>query len=324
MIPHPSAASPRRLSQGGSALRRRLAALLLCLGLLPHPAAAFTRIVLLGTAGGPAFNRTRAQPAHAVQVGAVVYLVDCGGGVGDQYVRAGLPPSLLRHVFVTHFHSDHVADLLTFPVRSWGFIEASGEPLTLHGPKPLKQAVKGGLRQFAFDRDIRERDEGKERFERLLRVHQFKREGIVHRDDLVTVTAARVDHVPIRDAFAYRFDTPDLSVVFSGDTAPSPALVRLAASADFLVHEVLTWTPEEAAAAVGLPLDHPFVQHLLNSHTSYRDVGRIAADAGVGTLVLTHFVPADGPLDPDAVLAEVRKSFAGPVVFGEDLMQLPQ
>lgn len=288
------------------------------------PVEALTRIVLLGTAGGPSpRSEPRAQPAHAVLVDGEFYLVDCGSGVGRQLTLASVPFDQLHHVFVTHHHSDHVADLVSLPVLVWDDIEASGVPFTFHGPKPLKSAVKAGLRQFKFDLKIREEDEGKERFKRLLEIHQFKGDGVVHEDARVKVTAARVDHVPIREAYAYRFDTADLSVVFSGDTAPSDALVQLAQGADILVHEVLTWSPEETAAALGLPLLHPLVQHIVNSHTSYRDVGRIAADAGVGTLVLTHFVPAAGPLDPDAVLNEIRKSFAGEVVFGEDLMWLP-
>jgi ribonuclease BN (tRNA processing enzyme) len=288
--------------------------------LLSAPAAGFTRIVLLGTGGGPGFYATRAQPAQALYVNGVVYLVDCGNGVGDQFRRAGLPLGFLRHVFVTHYHSDHVADLVTFPLRGWSFLE---EPITFHGPKPLRKTMQGALRLFKAEVRARVADSGFEPFERFVKVQEFRKGGIVHRDEHVTVTAARVEHVPILNSYAYRFDTPDLSVVFSGDTAPSQALVDLAQGADLLVHEVLAMTPEELVKLIGLPLEDPRMQHIINSHTSFRDVGRIAADAAVGTLVLSHFVPADGPLDAPAVLAEIRKSFAGEVVFGEDLMVLP-
>ena len=300
--------------------RSALAALVLAAALCCGPAAAFTQIVLLGTAGGPDFNATRAQPAQALYVDGIVYLVDCGNGVGEQLRRANLPLRFLRHIFVTHHHSDHVADLFTLLLRGWGSFE---EPITLHGPKPLKKSVEGAFQQFRSDIKTRTADETRPPLRGLVVVHQFQGDGLVHQDEHVTVTAARVDHVGMREAYAYRFDTPDLSVVFSGDTAPSQALVQLATGADILVHEVLTWSPEEAVAAIGLPLEHPLVQHILNSHTSHRDVGRIAAEASVGTLVLTHFVPADGPLDQSAVLAEIEKTFTGTVVFGTDLMALP-
>jgi ribonuclease BN (tRNA processing enzyme) len=298
----------------------RSIACFLALPLVASPAAGFTRIVLLGTGGGPGFYATRAQPAQALYVDGVVYLVDCGGGVGDQFRRTSLPLRFLRHVFVTHYHSDHVADLIAFPVRHWTFLE---EPITFHGPKPLRKTVDGALRLFRADIRARVADSGFERFDRFVKVEEFRQGGVVHRDEHVTVTAARVDHVPVLETYAYRFDTPDLSVVFSGDTAPSQALVDLARGADLLVHEVLTMDPDDLAKLSGLPLDDPELQHVIDSHTSFRDVGRIAADAGVGTLVLSHFVPADGPLDQTAVRSEIQKSFAGEVVFGEDLMLLP-
>ena len=109
----------------------------------------------------------------------------------------------------------------------------------------------------------------------------------------------------------------------SGDTAPSENLVRLARGADVLVHEVLLKSPGETAEWLGLPPDHALVQHVVLSHTSYRDVGRIARDAGVGTLVLSHFVPGDEEVDEPAVLAAIRRFYDGPVIFGRDLLEIP-
>jgi ribonuclease BN (tRNA processing enzyme) len=297
----------------------RIAAFLLLFATsLPVAAAADVKLVLLGTAGGPTPKKTRAAPAEALVIGDAIYLVDCGNGVGRQMALAGIPLRDLRHVFVTHHHSDHVADLVTLPLLAW----AAGldTAITLHGPPPLKKSVKAGLRACAFDAATRHEDEGRPRLDGLIRVHEFRGEGIVHQDPLVTVRAARVDHPPIHEAYAYRFDAAGWSVVISGDTAPSESLVRLAAGADVLVHEVLLYGPEEVAAWVGLPLDHPLVRHIVRSHTSFKDVGRIAREAGVRKLVLTHFVPGDAAVDRAAVLLEIRKSFDGEVVIGEDLL----
>jgi ribonuclease BN (tRNA processing enzyme) len=194
--------------------------------------------------------------------------------------------------------------------------------LTLHGPPPITRSVRAGIRAHAFDTAIREADEGRPRFADLVRVHTIRDAGVVHRDEQVTVTAARVDHPPIEDAYAYRFDAGGWSVVISGDTAPSAALVRLAQGADVLVHEVLLADAAEVATWVGKPIDHPLVQHIVRSHTSVHDVGRIAREAGAGTLVLSHYVPGDAQVERDAVLAEIRAEFAGEVVFGEDLLVL--
>jgi ribonuclease BN (tRNA processing enzyme) len=293
------------------------------------------RLVLLGTAGGPTPKRTRSAPAQALEVDGTVYVVDCGNGVGRQMALAKLPFTELRHVFLTHHHSDHDADLVALPLLAW----AAGNEgtVTLHGPRPMRRAVRAGLRAHAFDIETRMRDEGRPDLRKLLRVETIEKDGLVLAEDLarviadapggsveprVRVTAARVSHPPIADAFAYRFDLPGWSIVISGDTAPSDNLVRLARGADVLVHEVLLADRAEVARWIGKPPEHPVVQHILRSHTSFRDVGRIARDAGVKTLVLSHFVPGDAPVDKEAVLTEIGKSFQGKVLFGEDLMVL--
>ncbi len=300
---------------------RRILVTLVLVTVLSGQAVAATRIVLLGTAGGPTPKRTRSAPAQALQIDDTVYVVDCGNGVARQMALAGLPFRQLRQVFITHHHSDHVADLFTLPLLAW----AAGidRPITLHGPPPLRKAVKAGFRQFEFDIRTREADEGRAPLRDLVRVHEFRGGGRVYQDERVEVRAARVVHPPIGEAYAYRFDTRDLSVVVSGDTAPCEDLVRLARGADILIHEVLLASPEEMARLLEVPLDHPLTQHVIHSHTSYRNVGEIARAAGVKTLVLSHFVPGDAPVDEAAVLAEIRKSFPGEVIFGKDLMTIP-
>ena len=277
-------------------------------------------LVLLGTAGGPTPKKLRAAPSQAIVVGDRVYVVDAGNGAGRQMRLASLPLSNLRHVFLTHHHSDHAADLVTLPLLAW----ASGleSKITLHGPPPIKRAVKAALKANAFDIDTRIVDEGRADLRDLIEVREFHGDGVVLKDDRVTVTAARVEHPPIRDAYAYRFDGEGFSVVISGDTAPSANLVRLAKGADVLVHEVLILDDDGIVAALGKPRGDPLVEHVLRSHTRFSDVGRIATEAGVKTLVLSHFVPGDASFDREAVLAEIRKSFAGKVIFGEDLMKL--
>jgi ribonuclease BN (tRNA processing enzyme) len=253
-------------------------------------------------------------------VDGIVYVVDCGSGVGRQMALAGLPFLGLRHVFLTHHHSDHDADLVTLPLLAWAAGNESA--VTLHGPSPIRRAVRAGLRAHAFDIDTRMKDEGRSDLRKLLPVYTVREDGLLLDDGRVRVTAARVAHPPIEEAFAYRFDVANWSVVLSGDTAPSDALVRLAEGADVLVHEVLLADAAEVARWLEKAPHHPLVQHVVRSHTSFHDVGRIAHDAGVKTLVLSHFVPGDAPVDKDAVLAEIRKTYQGKVVFGEDLMVL--
>jgi len=283
--------------------------------------AAETRLILLGTAGGPTPKRSRSAPAQAIVVDGEIFVIDCGNGVGRQMALAGLPFADLRHVFLTHHHSDHAADLTTLPLLAWA--ADLEHTVTLHGPPPLRKSVRAGLRAAEFDVRTRQSDEGRPPLRELIRVHEFRGDGVVLREGAVTVRAARVEHPPIRDAYAFRFDTADRSIVISGDTAPSENLVRLARDADVLVHEVLLRSPSETAAWLGLPPDHPLVRHVVSSHTSYTEVGRVAADANVGTLVLSHFVPGDEPVDEPSVLAAIRPFFDGPVIFGRDLLEIP-
>jgi ribonuclease BN (tRNA processing enzyme) len=142
----------------------------------------------------------------------------------------------------------------------------------------------------------------------------------VYEDEKVEVRAVLVPHPPTFPAFAYRFDSADGSIVFSGDTTVSPNLVKLAQGADVLVHEVIdpVWVQSRFEPPLD-PMQQASVNHLLSSHTTIEQVGGVAERAGVGTLVLNHFVPAD---NPHRRWLEARAGFSGRLVVGEDLMQI--
>ena len=141
-------------------------------------------------------------------------------------------------------------------------------------------------------------------------------------DANVTVTAALVDHPPVRTAFAYRCDCPDRSIVISRDTRPSPNLVRLAQGADVTVPDVQSLPALEQVIGAE-PNAKSLREHLLASHTTTEQVGRIATEAGVKTLVLTHFVPGGAPVIKDEVWFDaVRPYFSGNLIVGRDLLEI--
>lgn len=136
----------------------------------------------------------------------------------------------------------------------------------------------------------------------------------------VRVTTILVQHAPVFPAFAYRFDTPSGSAVFSGDTGPCDNLVRLAQGADYLVHEVID-VGFIAKRVAKMTNRHNIINHLTESHTSPEDAGRIAARANVKTLVLSHLVPGDSEIDESEWEGRARSSFDGDVICGVDLDQ---
>jgi ribonuclease BN (tRNA processing enzyme) len=281
---------------------------------LPHSPPPSSRLILLGTAGGPTPKTTRSGAAQIIVIGDRGYVVDCGDGVARQMMAAGVFRTL-RHVFITHHHSDHNADYGNLLLLAWG--DALKTRVDTWGPPPLARMTKLFLEMSAPDLAVREKDEGRPPLRPLIHPHEVRRGGPVMKDDLVTVTCAVVDHPLVPLALAYRFDCPDRSIVFSGDTAPSDALVTLARGADVLVHEVLY-----APGAPGAP-GSALRKHIMNSHTTVEGAGEIAARAGVKTLVLSHFVPAENPpVSDEQWLEGARTRFSGKIVVGRDLLEL--
>jgi ribonuclease BN (tRNA processing enzyme) len=278
-----------------------------------------TRLVLLGTAGGPTPKISRAAPSQAIVVGDRVYLVDCGEGTSRQLALARLPVRQLRAVFITHQHSDHNAGY--GPLFLLGWTAGLATPVDTYGPPPHVAMTRSLFDAYKFDIDLRIEDEGRPPLVPLVRPHEVTKSGAVFEDDRVRVTAALNYHPPIAHSFAYRIDTADRSIVISGDTTYSDNVVKLARGADVLVHEVLSreyWERPDA------PQPKSVIRHIVDSHTDVADAGRVAADAGVKTLVLSHYVPTEGPNTPtdEQWLAGARRHFKGEVLVGRDLMEI--
>ena len=298
------------------ATRRQIVAALAALPLI-GAAAARVRVVLLGTKGGPTPGPYRAAPATLIEIDGQAWVVDCGNGVANQLAKADVPLDSIARIFVTHNHSDHIADVGTLIELAW----SSGlkTPVTVHGPPPIAQIVRDQLAAYTYDIEARIREEGRIPLAPLVHVDERAVPGVVVRDGGTTVTSCLVDHETIKPAFAYRFDTPGRSIVISGDTAYSDALVALAKGADLLIHEAIYAPAIPRMAGENAPT---LADHLRRSHTSAADVGLVAARAGVKKLVLSHLVPG-GPQVTNAMwLAAVRTTFVGDVVIGHDLMEV--
>ena len=279
-----------------------------------------TRLILLGTGGGPRPRKQSSAAAQVIVINGAAYVVDCGDGVARQLASAGVPLSTLRHIFITHHHSDHNADYGNLIWLAW--TAGLNTRVDAWGPPPLARMTKLFFEMNAAEIAVRVSDEGRRPIEPLVHVHEHNSGGLVMQDENVKVTAAVVKHPPVVPAFAYRFDSADRSIVISGDTAPCDSLVELARGADVLVHEAMMVQGVERLVA-RVPNAARLKQSIMSHHTSAEDAGRVAREAGVKLLVLSHFVPPDDPTITDQMwLDAARTHFSGQVIVGKDLLEI--
>jgi ribonuclease BN (tRNA processing enzyme) len=284
------------------------------------PAKPRTRIIFLGTKGGPRVGVGASNPANLVVVNDTPFVIDCGMGVSRQLVNAGVPLPSVKYIFISHHHSDHNLEYGNLFYNAW----AAGLSTPIHsfGPKDIEAMTRTYWELNKFDVDTRIEDEGRPDPRPLLVAKDIAEDGMVLQTADVKVTAFRTPHPPIVDSFAYKFETPDGVIVFSSDTAYNPRLAEFAKGADVLVHEAL-YVPAVDRLVIKTKNGATLKKHLMESHTTTEDVGRIAAAAGVKVLVLSHFVPGDDPEVTDVDwISGVRKNFSGKIIVAKDLMQL--
>ncbi|GAA2846362.1 ribonuclease BN (tRNA processing enzyme) [Aminobacter aminovorans] len=274
------------------------------------------RLVLLGTKGGPAIRPGGPWPTSTLlQLGGRTIVIDCGLGVTRGVTDAGLSLKALDLVFITHLHSDHVLEL--GPLLHTAWTAGLATPVRLFGPAGLNRYWQSFVQALEFDIEIRIVDEGRPDLREMVEVVEFG-EGEVMRDGDLSVRALRVDHPPVTECFALRFEHQGTSIVFSADTAYFPPLAEFARGADILLHEAMLEEGVErlvARTGNGARLR----EHLMASHSLAGEAGTIAARAGVGRLVLNHLIPADDPDIGEADWVEaVRKTWNGPLTIGRD------
>jgi ribonuclease BN (tRNA processing enzyme) len=289
----------------------------------PRPTApSATQVVLLGT-GTPPADPDRSGPASAVVVNGTPYLVDFGAGVVRRAKSAvvdrgisALDPVNLRVVFVTHLHSDHTVGYPDLILTPW--VLGRRVPLEVYGPSGIKAMTEHVLEAYRADFDTRIKDRGLYTVGAFAEGHAVNaheiQPGVVYKDANVTVTAFATKHT--MESYGYRFDTPDRSVVISGDTNPTQATIDACRGCDVLVHEVLTheWLAKR-------PDFHAYAAQF---HTTTTQLVELASKAKPRLLVLYHsslsLRPAlDPERSPPATFLREMSKYAGHVVVGRDL-----
>lgn len=269
-------------------------------------------VVMLGT-GTPRPQPDTWGPATAVVVGSRVFLVDAGVGVERRLAAAGLPTDGVTAAFITHLHSDHVLGLADLIFTSWDM--GRTRPFPVYGPHGLAHMIQHLY--AAFSEDIRIRTEGLEHESRggyRVAVREIG-PSVVYDSGGVRVTAFQVNHGEWREAYGYRFDSPGRSIVLSGDTRPSEELVRMATGVDVLIHEV---QPSDSTQHPGNRSATEWARYVRAYHTTALQLGELAARAGPKLLIVYH---NGRRVTDDRLLADIRRSFSGPVAIAADLQR---
>lgn len=284
-----------------------------------------TQIVLLGT-GTPLPDPERAGPCTAIVVNGTPYLVDFGTGLVRQAAAAhkagvaGLEPVNLRIGFITHLHSDHTIGFPDIVLTPW--VMGRKEPLEVYGPPGTRNMAEHILEAYKADIMIRTGDlERSNRSGYKINVHEIL-PGLVYKDANVSVTAFAVHHGKWVHAYGYRFDTPDRTIVISGDTRSDPAILDNCHGCDVLIHEVYTQASFEKVSA-------RWKQYRLAYHTSTVELAELASKANPKLLILYHrenpgcdqarTADCQESGSEEEALKEIRAIYSGKVVAGHDL-----
>jgi ribonuclease BN (tRNA processing enzyme) len=299
------------------------------------PPASATRLITLGTAGGPQPRAHRSQSSDLLVVNGTPYVIDAGDNVTRRIVQAGFDFRTIKTIFITHEHSDHILGLAALLVSEWE--RQPKDPINIYGP-PGTVMVTQGVMDFAqANADIRWSESRRIPMNTVFKAHDMQ-PGVVYQDKNIKVVAAENTHFHFEPgsppygkykSYSYRFETPDKIIMITGDTGPSDAVTNLAKGADIMVSEVLslndtigafkkngTWQAKSEAEKKGT------IEHFEHEHLTPQAIGEMASKAGVKMVVLTHLPASDNPDDDFSRYGqEVKKYFKGDVRVAKDLME---
>lgn len=291
-----------------------------------------TTFITLGTAGGPVPKVRRAQPSHAISRGGRCFLIDCGDGAIGQLMRAGTDYRTLDDVFISHHHMDHIAGLYALIGASMMMMRRT--PLRIRGPKGTEQIVALLVSACMVTWDIGLGLPGKNypHPNDFLDVQDVAPGDSFEALD-VKISCCENTHYRTEDEFgtdgavslSWRFDAPDRSIVFTGDTGPCTTLERFAQGADLLVGELMD--VEGTMAMVrkknpGMPPENldMMARHMAEHHLTADQLGRLATVIGAHHVVAVH-IPLDTitPATAPEYKAQIAQSFSGAISIAEDL-----
>lgn len=273
------------------------------------------KLTILGT-GSPQANLRRRGPSQVIECGDDAILVDCGAGTLHRLVEAGFETLPLTAIAFTHLHSDHVTGILDVLWNGW-IMRRWQTPPVVYGPPGTQHFIDHLIEAMAYD--IRVRTGPVNQPDRLVpRVVEVEEDWKLAGKDW-QLSAFRVEHLPVDQAFGFRIDQGASSIVISGDTKVSDNLAKHAQNADLLVHEVF-WSQglREAAAAAPDATERARFALLDTYHTPSEDVGKVADKANARHLILSHIIRSRG--NQEDFESDIRPDYGGNLTMAEDLM----
>ena len=302
-----------------------------------------TELLMLGTAGGPPWRKDRSEPATLLIVDGHPYLIDCGIGTIRRLVEAGIPSETIGTTFFTHLHPDHDLGLVDLMGNDYFHLDLASDTrkINIYGPPQTSELVEAAFHYISIPFEVFAAEKPGFQLGRPNHgltspfvAHEIDGDGVVYSDDKIKVTAAENSHYALMPAqfsahfksYSYRIQTPHGVVVFTGDTGPSDAVVKLATGADVLVSEV-----EEGVEELRVFIDQmavrnhwpparkqEFAAHMEKEHLTVDSLGELASKAQVKSVLFYHYDPQD-KAEQQARIAEVKKYFYGPVLAPMDL-----
>jgi ribonuclease Z len=283
--------------------------------------------VLVGT--GSPMPSDRVQACTAVFAGGQFLVFDCGDGAEHAMESFDLPVASLDAVFITHFHSDHFADLGEVIDRSW--LLGRRKILPVHAPTGIPQILAGFSQAYQLEYGYRTAHHGEGVMPREFAAaepHPFDASDngepiVVYDHEGVVVKAFAVNHPPVHPAVGYRIEHAGKVVVISGDTTTCESLVAQSADADLLCAEAMNMTMVEQLEAANKQLGNEMVAHIMHDIRSYHadvnELGKLAEQAKVKRLALTHLLPPVGAIAAMAIFKKpAAAAYHGEIIVGED------
>ncbi len=302
-----------------------------------------TELLMLGTAGGPPLRKNRSEPATLLIVDGRPYLIDCGIGTVRRLVEVGIPSETIGTIFLTHLHPDHDLGLADVMANDYFHLDLASDTrkVNIYGPPQTSELVEAAFHYISVPFEVFAAEEPGFQLGRPNRgltspfvSHEIEKEGVVYRDDKIQITAAENSHYVLMPAqfrphfksYSYRIQTPHGVVVFTGDTGPSDAVVKLASGADVLIAEVepsleeLRGFIDHMAAQNHWPpaRKQEFGAHMEKEHLTVDSLGELASKARVQSVLFYHYDP-ENKADQQARVTAMKKYFQGPVLAPMDL-----